>query len=906
MKRFLKNILPLMLAFVMAFGSFAVSADTPSENTAVRISEGESAEFTVVAEKSGEYLLEFTYKTVPGRQISPEADIELTGNNVSFNQHIEFSRIWKDEQENGRFRTDSYGNEVTPLATELDAWQTAVYGISASKGGSTVSLEAGEYSLKVNVSCESVLISKVSFYQRELKSYEEYLNEYKGKKSDSDAEPLKIEAELMSSKSDSSVIPTYDRSSPSLSPNYYDRISLNIMGGSSFSKADQWVEWTFEVKKSGFYSLDFRYQQDSLRGIGVSRRIYIDGAVPFAEFDNVLFPYAQNYKTMRLENSDGEEYKLYLEAGEHTIRMQVNIAHLEQSILDLQQLIENSNSMYRQIISITGTTPDVYRDYYLEKELPELIPFLESSNKELERIAGEIEKWALDDDGSETSVIYDLIRVFKRYIEKPYKIPATLDDFKNGIDSIATMVVTLQTQSLTLDYFNISPAESAVDEGGSGIFEYMLFRLRIFLNSFVSSYTVSSEGKSNERIDVWVNMGDMLVSGAASGRDQMQIIKRMCDDSFTEQSGVGVDFSLVAAGDTLTQAVLAGKGPDVSLFVAEQTVANLALRGVLADVSEIENFESIYEQYHPSAFIPYTFSNGVYATPITQNFNMMFYRTDVFEQLGLEAPDTWDEFYAVQKVLIQHKLEIGIAESQDIFEMFLLQNGGSIYNEGLTASALKEQNAVDAFTQWTDLYVKHSLPLVFNFFNRFRTGEMPLGIMSYTMYNQLVVAAPEIEGLWEMCPIPATVSESGELNRSQSSSGNGCIVLAGSENIDAAYSFVAWWSDSDVQEFFGQQVETLLGKSARYNTANTVAFENLNWTAKERNSILSAWNDVTDIEQTVATYYVGRCVSNAFRRVAYNYENPRDVLYRYSDDIDRELERKREVMHLGEEDEADE
>ena len=271
-------------------------------------------------------------------------------------------------------------------------------------------------------------------------------------------------------------------------------------------------------------------------------------------------------------------------------------------------------------------------------------------------------------------------------------------------------------------------------------------------------------------------------------------------------------------------------------------------------------------------------------------------RKRIFAELGLKVPDTWDEFYAVQKKLAEKKLEIGIPESQDIFEMLLMQHGGSIYNSECTASALKTQESVDAFTQWTDLYTKYTLPLSFSFVNRFRTGEMPIGIMSYTMYNQLCVAAPEIKDQWSMYPVPATACADGTLDRSQGSVNTGCVAIRDSADLDAAYEFIRWWIDSETQTEFGRQVESVLGKSARYNTANSVTFEQLNWTNRELEVLREARRDVTDTPQTMVTYYVSRCISNAFRRVVYSYEKPRDVIYRYSDDLDLEFERKKEVM----------
>ncbi len=907
LKNCFKRLTVLLLAILLVFQCFtAVSAaeestvQTSDYTEYVTITEGNSASFAVTAESAGKYNLAVIYRAVKGRQVNPEADIVLSNGTKKFDQHIEFSRIWEDKRDGERFSTDSYDNEVIPEMQENSAWQRRVYGISANSGNQAVELEAGNYTLTVTMSCESVEIAQVEFYQKNLPSYKEYTDELQGKEN-STKDEIRIEAELSYRKSDSSLIATYDRSSPSVSPNYYDRISLNIIGGGSYSDAGQWIEWKFDVKNSGFYAIDVRYQQEALRGLGVGRRIYIDGKIPFSEFDNMLFPYSLDYKTIRLENKDGEAYAIYLTEGEHTIRMEVNDTHIEKEIIEIQEYIGKCNSMYRQIISITGATPDVYRDYYLDKELPELMPFLESSVKQLKDISKRIEEWSYDEEGNETSVIDDMIRVLKEYIDKPHKIPANLDNFKNSIDSLANMIITLQTQSITLDYFTFKPVKSNVEQNDCNFFEYMGFRFMSFLNSFVEDYSVASGDIKGSSIDVWVNMGDILVSGAASGRDQMQIIKRMCDDSFTDNYKTLVKLSLVSAGDTLTQAVLAGKGPDVALFVGEANIANLAIRGILADMNNIDGFEELSSEYDDSAFIPFRFGDAIYAMPSTQNFNMLFCRTDVFEELGIEIPETWDEFYAVQKVLIQHNLEIGIAESQDIFEMFLMQHGGSIYNDDLTASRLKEQNAVDAFTRWTDLYVKHGLPLAFNFFNRFRTGEMPMGIMSYTMYNQLAVAAPEIEGQWGMFPIPGFVTEDGSVNRIQSSVNNASIIVSTSDNLEGAYNFIKWWSGAEIQTSFGRQVEMILGKSARFNTANLIAFENLNWSAEERQNLSYAWKSVSDIPQTAASYYLGRCISNAFRRVAYSYEDPRDVLYRYSDDIDNELERKADIMNIGKE-----
>lgn len=875
-----------------------------SERNAVALSEGQSHDFTLTAPAAGGYWLSVVYRAIPGRQINPEASFTLTGADAQYQQSLYFARRWVDIHTNGRFQLDSNGNEVLPKTQEESVWQQAVYGLSAETGSAAVQLEKGEYTLNLKLASEAVEIGDVRLISEQPQSYESYLASVKNPQSAADAEPVTLETELIAAKSDSSIIATYDRSSPTISPNYPDTIALNIVGGGAYSEQGQWIEWHFSVEKDGFYSISARYQQDGLRELGVGRKIYIDGVIPFAEFENFLFPYCTNYSTLTLADEAGEPYAVYLTAGEHTLRMEVSQTHLEQAIIELKNYISECNSMYRRIISITGADPDIYRDYYLDKELPELMPFLNDSVTRLNALAASIEACSEDGEGSESATLHDTVRTLERFIKKPYKIPATLSEFKNRIDSMADLIQTLETQSLTLDYITFTPKDIPQEEQGffgklwSGVsktFNYLGFRFKAFLASF-SGEDRTTSGTAPRTIKVWINMGDILVSGSASGRDQMQIIRQLSDDSFTTEHNISVEFSLVSAGDTLSQAILAGKGPDVALFVGEQTVVNLGIRGVLADMTEMPDYDALAAQVYDSALVPFTFGGGVYAMPVTQTFNMMFVRDDIFSELGLAVPNTWDDFYAVQKKLAEKKLEIGIPESQDIFEMLLMQHGGSIYNEDCTASALKSQEAVEAFAQWTDLYIKYTLPLSFSFVNRFRTGEMPIGIMSYTMYNQLCVAAPEIKDQWSMYPVPATVRADGTLDRSQASVNTGCVIMKGSEELDAAYEFMRWWIDSKTQTEFGRQVESVLGKSARYNTANFVTFEQLNWTGRELEVLREARRDVSDTPQTMVTYYVSRCISNAFRRVVYSYEKPRDVIYRYSDDLDLEFDRKKEVM----------
>lgn len=105
---------------------------------------------------------------------------------------------------------------------------------------------------------------------------------------------------------------------------------------------------------------------------------------------------------------------------------------------------------------------------------------------------------------------------------------------------------------------------------------------------------------------------------------------------------------------------------------------NLAKRNALYDLSQYAGFAAISERFETSSFIKFRYDGGVYALPNTQEFNMLFYRKDVFKELGLSVPDTWEDFYNLLPKLQRGNMEVGVPSAdQSVFEMLLYQQGGS-------------------------------------------------------------------------------------------------------------------------------------------------------------------------------------------------------------------------------------
>jgi len=881
--------LALALMMLFACAGMAETASAGGEEGRL-LAEGECLSLPMPLDQPGEYAIRLDWYCPQG-SVNPEISLTVDGT-VLLARHS-LTRVWQDTAEsfleNGRFRTDNRGNEITPSQENALIWQQGL--IRDMDGYSddpmTVSLQAGEHTLEIRCLREQVMIGGAAFVQ--IPSPAPYQADAGMEKAGA---TLVLEAEMAARRSDAVLTPGSDRSTPSTQPNDAYKKMQNIIGGASWRYPGQWIEWEAEIAESGWYLLQFKYRQDTLRGLPAARRLYVDGLVPCAEMACLEFGYGQDWQTLIPRTENGDAIYLYLDAGVHTIRLEAILGEMGGTLEILEQAVYDLNALYRRIIMITGTSPDPYRDYYLETEIPELIDTMSGTARLLEQQVALLEEKS--GSGNQAAIMHEVIRQLDSFVERPNTIQKRLDSYKNNISSLSELLLSLREQPLALDTIALSGSEKiAVKENASGL-ERIGYRGEMFLSTFSADYNaVGSAYDQEQSLTVWINTGNIAAAGTASGSDQAQVLKQLIDDDFVKNTGIAVNVSLVSTSDTLTQAILAGEGPDVALFVPKGTPTTLGMRGAVKELTKMPGFDQLKGRFGEASFIGYSWQGQCYALPETMSFNMLFVRTDIFEELGLSIPNTWDEFMDVTAKLQKRNLMVGIPENQQVFEALLMQRGGAVYADDLRSTALSGEAGIDAFTQWTNLYVQYGLPVSFDFFNRFRTGEMAMGIVPLTMYTQLSVAAPELKGLWQMAPIPGTVTESG-LSRLESCSGTGAMIIAGTDKADAAWQFIDWWTSDDIQYRFGVMLEILIGTASRYNTANLNAFERLPWSHQELEALSAQRQQVWDTPQTPATYYITRSLTNAFRAAVYSHENPREVLEKYSHDMDAELKRKYE------------
>jgi ABC-type glycerol-3-phosphate transport system substrate-binding protein len=231
--------------------------------------------------------------------------------------------------------------------------------------------------------------------------------------------------------------------------------------------------------------------------------------------------------------------------------------------------------------------------------------------------------------------------------------------------------------------------------------------------------------------------------------------------------------------------------------------------------------------------------------------------------------------------------------------MLLYQNGGEFYEPDGRRTAIDSDVGINSFKQMTKFYTDYGLELAFDLPNRFRTGEMPLGIVDYTVYNNLQVFAPEIKGLWGFALVPGTPREGGRLDRSVTLGGQCIAIMEQSADKGASWEFLKWWTSAEVQTRYGRGLESIMGSAARYPTANLEAFRNLPWPVEDYNIIYEQMTYARGVPQIPGGYFTGRYINNAFYKVNTTKKiGPREALMDNVQYINDEIAYKRAEFGL--------
>ena len=215
-----------------------------------------------------------------------------------------------------------------------------------------------------------------------------------------------------------------------------------------------------------------------------------------------------------------------------------------------------------------------------------------------------------------------------------------------------------------------------------------------------------------------------------------------------------------------------------------------------------------------------------------------------------------------------------------------------LYNKEQNACLLNAPEAIEIFTKLTDFYTKKGFPLSADFYNQFRAGLMPLGIQPYTMYTTLDEMAPDIRGRWDIAPLPGVRKANGTIDRTDAASGSGAAIVRRSQNPQAAWKLLKWWTSADTQTGYSQGMENRLGATGRQAVANVEALGRLAWKADTLKILKQQGESVREYQELPGGYYMSRAIDQAFWNVTSSGKRPKDMLFKWSEIANREIARK--------------
>ena len=860
---------------------------------------------------------------------------ELTANNTVLVQQpsVTTQKIsdFLDEHKIRFFITDKLNNELRPTMRQDPKWMS--YTLQDSSGYYAEPLgfvlepdeETGEIKFTLKGVNEPVIISEIilapyTTYQK----YDTYVQGVKDALGTNDLpvgqDKVKVEAEYTVNTSTSVVYPVEDRSDALTSPADTSRTVLNTIGTEKWETAGQWVQYKFTVETSGMYDIFARFKQSYLDGMYVCRMLkiytdtyatadsykeaigntagYYDG-IPFEEAGKLRFDYGTGWQVKGLSDGgvDAASYPLYFEKGVvYTLHFEVTLGSMSSMIRDIESILNNLNDDYLNIIKLTGSSPDDYRDYSFFRLLPETISNMLLQAGALRTVSEGLKNNTEGSASSYTGICDKLSALLLKMGEDEDAIAKNLSNFKSYVGSLGTFLTDAKTQPLQIDFLSIQGAATEAPAGKAGFFKAMVHEVSSFFMSFVRDYNsmgaMDTEGMADkEPINVWL----------AYGRDQSQVIRNLCTNDFTKNYGITVDLKLISGG-TLLPSILAGMGPDAYLGLDQGNVINYAIRGALMNVENMEGFDEVTKNFNEAAMMVLGIEDAdgdmhYYGLPEAQGFPMMFVRTDILGDLGIEIPKTWEDIYVAQSKLESNNMEIGVPND---YRIFLYQLGGDLFADGGMRINLDSETGLEAFDSMCNMFTQYSFPYKYDAANRFRTGEMPIIISSYTaLYNQLKVFATELDGAWTFVPLPGFRQEDGTINNSSVSDSTAVVMVKeDGKDYSDAWTFVKWYTDAPCQAEYANEMVAIIGESAKHSTANGKALESMPWTYEEYTEVAKQFTNLAAIPNYPGSYIIGRYTEFAFLSAYNDSADPRTEILSYINIINKEITRKREEFKL--------
>lgn len=249
-----------------------------------------------------------------------------------------------------------------------------------------------------------------------------------------------------------------------------------------------------------------------------------------------------------------------------------------------------------------------------------------------------------------------------------------------------------------------------------------------------------------------------------------------------------------------------GQGlPDAALLVDDGVtgyVTNFPDQFVNVGEMGFSEFTSDFPEYKVNSV---SYDGSVYAIPFDAGPVGVFYRTDLFEEAGVNAEDinTWDDYIeAGIKIKEATGANMLSYDSNDstVYTIFLSQQGlGYFSAEGESNMDTEASvNTANAFKQMADAEILLGTPGWDAWVTSLSESQTATAIAGGWLVGTLQQSVPDQAGNWGVMPLPQF---EGNDSRSANQGGSSFTIFESSENKQAIYDFLEFFAtDFETQE----------------------------------------------------------------------------------------------------------
>lgn len=365
-----------------------------------------------------------------------------------------------------------------------------------------------------------------------------------------------------------------------------------------------------------------------------------------------------------------------------------------------------------------------------------------------------------------------------------------------------------------------------------------------------------------------------------------------------EHPDIKIDAQYVPTGDALVQKLITSiqskTAPDISWIHADFLDKLVESDAIFPMEHFIKSENGLTEEemndFFPQLIGAFSHKNVLYAMPMEATVLALVYNKDHFKASGLDPelpPATWNDLKAYAQQLTLDKDNDGKIDQYGFYvpaypgsgplsiwmvlqwSPYLWQAGGEIINEDQSSVLFNSDAGVQALTLWKEIYDD------LNFSNYSFTHDMGLASGSISMIMDGPWDLPTFRKMknidWAVAPLPA-----GPEGKATYIAGESLAIFKQSKNSAAAWTFVKWVTQPEIQAMFSMS-------SGYLPVRKSVLSRNDYQTFLEKDQAMKGFVEQIDIARqrpTIEKYYVNinQFLAEAIEQTLIGNKSPKKAL----------------------------